>query len=651
MAGYGADLDETPRWRLSVLFMVIVVLSLGAHIGLHSLQEYFRRQKRKGLKHTLQTLTDELFALGLITLILIVCQDQLIKICIDGDSGSSDYDKYTTKNRKLLAGYSDFKCPKGQESLWSITALHEIHILIFIIAVVHLAQAAFSMIISELRVRRWKKYEDRENHNMVPLKRTGAIKIKGSWIVLYIQSFFTQFTDSIDGPVYLAIRRLFIEKMELDDDFNFYDFVVDSMEEGFAKMVEFQWLMWLIAAVWILIPWQAWSVIWLPCLFLAILLVVGAKLQSVAIQLASLAYTHFTPQFIAHKNRSHKSGFLKRKSRSITNILAMYNNGKEVSTPRQVDDVEMDDVEKSSQRPSLGTVSVVGNQTPRLGTISVADPSKVNKPKLQFDETVVETPRGESQTAKKSNRRKSNSQLAVYLAQTRLLKDSSQLFWFGKPKLMRNLFQYIYFQSGLIIAFLILDEWRGQTINHLSGHAVYIIMIGVNLLIMIHAALFVIPTYAITVAAGAYGPDNVLKKAMRRNVNPKLAKRLDLERKSMTMTSVQDSYAESIDMSVMGDDQSVDGHVEEPEHHDDEHGDDHGHGHGHGHDGGSHIKTLLQAMESSQVRKKKLEELDVKEASECSGKYYKNDGKSEPVFQETIDLPHRPSQDISSSHH
>jgi len=49
---------------------------------------------------------------------------------------------------------------------------------------------------------------------------------------------------------------------------------------------------------------------------------------------------------------------------------------------------------------------------------------------------------------------------------------------------------------------------------------------------MIHAAIFVIPSYAITVAAGAYGPDNILRKALKRNINTELAKKLDLERKS-----------------------------------------------------------------------------------------------------------------------
>eukprot|EP01025_Chloroclados_australasicus_P037846 TRINITY_DN386_c1_g1_i13.p1 TRINITY_DN386_c1_g1~~TRINITY_DN386_c1_g1_i13.p1 ORF type:complete len:615 (+),score=37.89 TRINITY_DN386_c1_g1_i13:129-1847(+) len=562
MAGYGADLDETPRWRLSVLFMVIVVLSLGAHIGLHSLQEYFRRQKRKGLKHTLQTLTDELFALGLITLILIVCQDQLIKICIDGDSGSSDYDKYTTKNRKLLAGYSDFKCPKGQESLWSITALHEIHILIFIIAVVHLAQAAFSMIISELRVRRWKKYEDRENHNMVPLKRTGAIKIKGSWIVLYIQSFFTQFTDSIDGPVYLAIRRLFIEKMELDDDFNFYDFVVDSMEEGFAKMVEFQWLMWLIAAVYILLPWEAYTVIWMPCLFLGIVLIIGAKLQSIAIQLASLAYTHYTPNFIPRKGRSRTPSMLKKGASSLKNMFS-----KKSAQSGQ------DDSARSA-------VPRVEHGTQQNGVVEQELAVRVEQPGSQVRQGAGVL-------------KQNQSSVAEYLAQRELLYNSRTLFWFGKPGLMLRVFQYIYFQSGLIISLLILDEWRGQSINHLSSHAIYLVMIGVCLLVMVLSALFVIPIYAITFAAGAYTPDKVLRKAIKKSVNPELARKLNLERRSMASSQV------SADESVEDDHGHDHGHG-----HDDH---DHGHGHGHGHDD-SRLQTLLAAMDHSQVRKQRLQE-------------------------------------------
>eukprot|EP01023_Acetabularia_acetabulum_P006120 TRINITY_DN12554_c0_g1_i11.p1 TRINITY_DN12554_c0_g1~~TRINITY_DN12554_c0_g1_i11.p1 ORF type:complete len:653 (-),score=135.65 TRINITY_DN12554_c0_g1_i11:726-2684(-) len=642
MAGYGADLDETPRWRLSILFLVVVFLSLVGHIGLHCLEEYFKKHKRTGLKHTLQSLKDELFALGLITLLLITLQDQIVKLCIDG--GDDTYSQgYPTTNRKLLAGTGDsFKCPEGKEQFWSITALHEIHILIFLIAIVHLVQAAISMVLASFRVRRWKKYEDRSRHDMVPLKRRRAIKTKGSWAALWIQSFLAQFSDSVDGPVYLAIRRIFLEKMELDDDFNFYAYVVDSMEEDFAKLVEFQWMMWLIAAIYILLPWEAYTIIWLPCLFLIIMLIVGAKLQAVAIQLATLAYTHYTPNFIPHKERKNKAAGLisksKKKFMSMLSKTSQYPTSHHKGKEKKSTNEECSEVE-SSKNSNQGS-SVEMTSPPRLGTISVlphdiesgmesemeSGPSQQQLEK--FDKNAGEMSwrerEGKVEQAAASKAEKQNkSSVAEHMAQTKLLSDSSSLFWFSKPKIILHIFQYVYFQSGLMIALLILDEWRGQQVNHLTGHVLYVLMIGVNLIVMVHAALFVIPTYAITVAAGAYGPDNVLRKALKRNVSPKLAKRLDLERKSFVST--HDSEDGSLEIGIDTDQNETDGY--ESEHV--------SHGHGHGSNGDdARLKMLLEAMDHSQVRKQKMAETDAKFAEEGIGHYFRSASKIEPIFAE-----------------
>eukprot|EP01023_Acetabularia_acetabulum_P017317 TRINITY_DN1862_c0_g1_i10.p1 TRINITY_DN1862_c0_g1~~TRINITY_DN1862_c0_g1_i10.p1 ORF type:complete len:641 (-),score=110.36 TRINITY_DN1862_c0_g1_i10:2695-4617(-) len=633
MAG-GADLDDTPRWRLSVLFMVVVVLSLAGHIGLHSLEEYFRRSKRHGLKHTLQSLKDELFALGLITLLLIVLQDQIVKMCIDSDdaySSSYPYDTYGSeyKNRKMLAAGDAYECPKGKESFWSLTVLHEIHILIFLIAVVHLTQAAFSMVLAVLRVRRWNKYEMKQNHDMVPLKRKRAIKAKGSWTGLWIQSFISQFSNSIDGPAYLAIRRLFLEKMELDDSFNFYDYVVDSMEEDFAKLVEFQWMMWLIAAIWILLPWQAYAIIWLPCISLLAVLIVGAKLQTVAIQLATLAYTHYSPHYIPQKNRK---GFIARSSKKVMKMVKSSSITSLTSLAKQQSKLEGEGKNTTNGVPPSMETEMTTVETPRDGPPALSSISVIpNRPSLHAKSV------GSDDSTEEEITKLRGTQLAEHLAQTRLLKDSASLFWFGKPKIMLRVFQYIYFQSGLLISLLILDEWRGQQVNHLTGHLMYILMIIVCLIVVVLGSLFILPTYAITVAAGAYGPDNVLKKALRRNVNPNLAKKLDLERKSWNGS--QDSFtAESVDHSVED---------EEEEHG----GEDHGHG-GHG-DPSMRLNVLLQAMGNSQVRKKKLEEQETRDAEMGTGKFYRVDSKEIPIgeeeFQETIEAPVGASADLPAT--
>eukprot|EP01023_Acetabularia_acetabulum_P017880 TRINITY_DN1899_c1_g1_i1.p1 TRINITY_DN1899_c1_g1~~TRINITY_DN1899_c1_g1_i1.p1 ORF type:complete len:642 (-),score=69.84 TRINITY_DN1899_c1_g1_i1:3023-4948(-) len=580
MAG-GADLDETPRWRLSILFMIIVVFSLVGHIGIHMLEEYFRRHKRIGLKHTLSSLKDELFALGLITLLLLVFQDQIVKMCIDGNSSKDDY--YGSKDRKLLAGGDYYECPKGQESFWSITALHEIHILIFLIAIVHLVQASLSMVLASLRVKKWKKYEDRVQHDMIPLKKKRAIKTKGSWAGLWIYSFFTQFSDSVDGPVYLAIRRFFLEKMELDDDFNFFNYVVDSMEEDFARLVEFQWVMWIIAAIWILIPWQGYVIIWLPCVFFIVMLIVGAKLQSVAISLATLAYTHYTPKFIPHKSRHQKSLFRKSASK-LKSLINKSNSNTNLTKLAKQQKAEETDGRPVSEGKEHSSVEIT--QMNDIATNS-------HTPRQSNQDSALDI---ESQNMDAKQDKSKSSQIANYMGNTSLLSDSSSLFWFGKPKLLLIIFQYMYFVSGLVVALLILDEWRGQRINHLTDSYIYILMIGVNLLMLIHAAIFIIPSYAITVAAGAYGPDNILRKALKKNVNPELAKKLNLER--MSYNSNLDSDMESVQGQTRDDSDSV----QEQE---SNHG-GHSSGHGHGYDD-ARIRTLLEAMDNSQVRKKKME--------------------------------------------
>lgn len=64
-------------------------------------------------------------------------------------------------NRRLLGGVmrtllasagGDGPCPLGQESFWSIRAIHETHIFIFVLAVVHIIYAGVSMVLCAWKV-------------------------------------------------------------------------------------------------------------------------------------------------------------------------------------------------------------------------------------------------------------------------------------------------------------------------------------------------------------------------------------------------------------------------------------------------------------------------------------------------------------------
>eukprot|EP01025_Chloroclados_australasicus_P052682 TRINITY_DN6149_c0_g1_i1.p2 TRINITY_DN6149_c0_g1~~TRINITY_DN6149_c0_g1_i1.p2 ORF type:complete len:578 (+),score=82.34 TRINITY_DN6149_c0_g1_i1:850-2583(+) len=364
--------------------------------------------------------------------------------------------------------------------------------------------------------------------------------------------------------------------MELDDDFDFHHFVVESMEEDFAKMVEFEWLMWLVAAIWILLPSSAYIIIWLPCLFLFFQLVVGAKLESVIIQLATLAYTNYSPHFIPFKERKAKTpderpNLFKRSASAMRNVLSrtspklkqalsrMSSSGNrdvqtyhaeirqskslnqteanQISNMVKDEEMQQEDLKKAVSevlpRPSaFAEISQEYERQNGITTVTIDAPDSSRNGDDQMEKTIkrkwcwfVDT-----RTNKIVNR-----SLSQHFAQKYLLKDAADLFWFRKPKILLRIFQYSYFQSGLATAILVLEKWKGGfSSSQKTSDALTIIMIGVNLVVMIHAAVFLLPMYALTTAAGSHCPERVLKKAFKKNVNPELAKQLQLERSSFT---------------------------------------------------------------------------------------------------------------------
>ena len=151
----------------------------------------------------------------------------MIKVCIDSDLGrsSTDDDKNSGKAayRRLLAPYGD-DCEDGQEALWSIKLIHDIHILIFLISVTHIFYSALSLILCMWSMRHWPKWEKEHideitagngTVTMMAL-RTGLLQRVGelNWH-FKLRSFLRQFLHKMDKPTYLALRRMRLESLEV----------------------------------------------------------------------------------------------------------------------------------------------------------------------------------------------------------------------------------------------------------------------------------------------------------------------------------------------------------------------------------------------------------------------------------------------------
>ncbi|CAD7699997.1 unnamed protein product, partial [Ostreobium quekettii] len=191
----------------------------------------------------------------------------------------------------LAAGGGGDVCPSGEESFWSIRALHETHLFIFVLASVHIVFAGVSMVVCSWKVHQWKQWEEKAMQNLKRVE-VGNVLNQDCCCLHYLQAFFAQFHQHIDESMYLGLRRLFIERMELDSSFRFHEFLVNSMEEEFSKVVKIDWVMWAVAAIWI--GTDVIVVYIMTGIGVFMTLLAGTKLEYIALKLGNEAYMYYS---------------------------------------------------------------------------------------------------------------------------------------------------------------------------------------------------------------------------------------------------------------------------------------------------------------------------------------------------------------------
>lgn len=141
-------------------------------------------------------------------------QEYLLKICVDkaDKGGYDDAEAEDVYRRRLLAAKAD--CPEGKEPFWSSALIHKIHILIFLIAASHVLYAVTSLTMSMLSMRRWQEYETTaQEGELLPLPTDQLQKEGENRVMFGLRQAVRQFMYPIDRPTYIALRRLFFERM------------------------------------------------------------------------------------------------------------------------------------------------------------------------------------------------------------------------------------------------------------------------------------------------------------------------------------------------------------------------------------------------------------------------------------------------------
>ncbi|KAL0335346.1 UNVERIFIED_CONTAM: MLO-like protein 13 [Sesamum radiatum] len=176
--------------------------------------------------------------LGFISLLLTVFQGTISRFCIPDHVAnimlpcklkSTTAEHLAAKNvRRLLAEGASQQCSEGQVPFLSLEALHQLHIFIFVLAVVYVVSCASTMVL-------------------------GGIK----------------------------------EHCPSNPNYDFHKYMLRTLEQDFKKIIGISWYLWLFVVIFLLLNIAGWhAYFWLSFLPLALLLIVGAKLEHIITELA-----------------------------------------------------------------------------------------------------------------------------------------------------------------------------------------------------------------------------------------------------------------------------------------------------------------------------------------------------------------------------
>ncbi|TKW22438.1 hypothetical protein SEVIR_4G228700v4 [Setaria viridis] len=315
--GEEASLEHTPTWVVATVCLVIVSISLAGERFLHYLGKYLKHKEQKALFSALQRLKEELMLLGFISFVLSLSQGFIVNICIP-ETATDFMLPCKRKNHSVEEEGAKICKKKGDVPLLSLEALHQLHIFIFVLGLVHVVFCATTILLGGAKMRRWKHWE-KEIHREIQEKLQRAKiegredaplsavlhrnhqgefvreRTKGFWmkltVVSWITAFLKQFHDSVSKSDYEALRSAFVLiHYPNKPDFDFHKYMMRALEHEFKRVVGISWYLWLFVIFFLLLNINGWhTYFWLAFLPLFLLLIVGAKLEHIITRLAQEA--------------------------------------------------------------------------------------------------------------------------------------------------------------------------------------------------------------------------------------------------------------------------------------------------------------------------------------------------------------------------
>ncbi|KAF4346523.1 hypothetical protein G4B88_009225, partial [Cannabis sativa] len=284
MTEEGTTLEYTPTWVVALVCTVIVFISLTVERIIHYTGKALSEEKEpKALVRSIAKGQRRVNAFGI---------------------HIAAADGFPSPHRQNM--HKQRTCQAEKVPLLSTTALHHLHIFIFVLAVVHVTFCALTILFGGIKIRQWKKWEDSISKNgtnnaeeALKTKFTdvqGHDFIRGRFLGIgknlsllgWVHSFFKQIFGSVTEADYLTLRLGFImTHCRGNRKFNFHKYMIRALEADFKKVVGISWYLWLFVVFFLCLNVSGLhAYFWLAFVPLLLLLAVGTKLEHVITQLA-----------------------------------------------------------------------------------------------------------------------------------------------------------------------------------------------------------------------------------------------------------------------------------------------------------------------------------------------------------------------------
>lgn len=244
--GAGKGIEESPTWRIAVFVVLFFAISVCTEFMLHKLQHYLQRERLVGMEGALRKVKDELMLLGFISLTLLVVENDLAKICLNNDPFWDSWGGVRCSEHSTPATDSTDNCPDGQRAFLDIRAMHQVHVLIFVVAIIHVTFACFCLGLADWTMKRWIDWECWGDHPSETLDLLRPPPKYYSKSYATCANFWNQFTKTIGPFDYVAIRRYYMVKNRKPEGFVFRDQLHDVLQSEFENVVGISSWMWLL---------------------------------------------------------------------------------------------------------------------------------------------------------------------------------------------------------------------------------------------------------------------------------------------------------------------------------------------------------------------------------------------------------------------